>query len=126
MLPEERDAALLQDMLNIAQEAQGYVARRSEARFLQDRLRQRGLERTLEVLGEAAARVSKTFQAAHTGIDWSGMVGQRNVIAHKYGEIDHALIYRTAKVHLPPLVGALRRLISLYRAKKGGRRRVSR
>lgn len=58
MRPDERDAAYLWDMLNAAQEAHMAVDGLQCDVFLEDWLRRRALERTLEVLGEAAKKVS--------------------------------------------------------------------
>jgi uncharacterized protein with HEPN domain len=45
------------------------------------------IERLLEILGEAARRVSEEFQNQHGEIPWRKIIGQRNVLAHEYGEI---------------------------------------
>ncbi len=91
MRPDERDAAYLWDMLNAAREAHMTVEKLAPDDFLEDWLRRRALERTLEVLGEAARKVSEEFHAAHPDIDWRGLIGQRNVLAHEYGRINHQL-----------------------------------
>ncbi len=111
MQPDDRDNALLLDMLKAAAEARDCVRRFSEARYLGDRLRQLALERALEVVGEAASRVSAGFRAAHPEIEWRRIVGQRNLIAHRYGEIDHSMLYQVAREKLPGLTTLLRRLL---------------
>ena len=79
--------------------------------FMEDWLRRRALERTLEVLGEAARKVSDEFQSAHPDIDWRGLIGQRNVLAHEYGRIDHRLLFEAATDRLPPLIARLQKLL---------------
>lgn len=103
MRPEERGAAYMWDMLNAAREAHMTVEDTACDTFMDDWLRRRALERTLEVLGEAARKVSVEFQSAHPDIDWHGLIGQRNVLAHEYG----ASI--TACYSKPPMI-ACRRL----------------
>lgn len=44
-------------------------------------------ERLLEILGEAARRESDEFQKEHVEIPGRTIIGQRNVLAHEYGEI---------------------------------------
>ena len=104
MKSDEHDDAYLWDMLQAAREARSYVSRISLERYLKDRPRRRALERALEILGEAARRVSKSTRARHAGIDWRRIIGQRNVLAHEYGEVDDALLYRTARERLPELI----------------------
>jgi uncharacterized protein with HEPN domain len=98
-------------MRRSAKEAHALVRRITYARLARDRMRLLALERTLEVLGESARRVSPQFQLAHAQIDWRGIIGQRNVIAHEYGEIDHRRLYETARTRVPALIVALDRLL---------------
>ena len=112
MKSDEHDTAYLWDMLQAAREAHGYVARISLERYLKDRSRRRALERTLEILGEAARRVGKSTRARHADIDWRRIIGQRNVLAHEYGEVDDTLLYRTAREHLPELIRLIGKRVS--------------
>jgi uncharacterized protein with HEPN domain len=59
------------------------------------------------ILGEAAHHVSDSFSSAHPEIPWSGIVGQRNVLAHEYGEVNPERLWRVARERLPELIGIL-------------------
>ncbi len=61
----ERDAALLLDMLLAAGDAHGFVEGLDESAFLASRLHQNATIRSLEVIGEAAGKVSAATRAAH-------------------------------------------------------------
>ena len=111
MSPEERNAAHLWDMLNSARLARGLLEGTAREAYLGDRMRQLALERALELLGEAARRVSPGFQSAHPEVDWRAIIGQRNVLAHKYGVIDQARLYRTGKESVPGLILVLERIL---------------
>jgi uncharacterized protein with HEPN domain len=111
MLPEERDPAYLWDMLEAAREVQRFVAAISLEAYRQDDMRQRAIERALEILGEAARNVSATFKAAHPAIPWRSIIGQRNILAHEYGRIDHTRIWTVATIHIPDLIAQLEPLI---------------
>ena len=65
MQPEERDAALLWDMLRYSTEAKNLVVGRSFQGFLDDPLVRLANERALEIVGEAANHVSPDFRSAH-------------------------------------------------------------
>ena len=73
--PGDRDAALLLDMLLAAKDAQGFVAGIDEAAFLASRLHQNAVIRSLEVIGEAAGKVSPAFRAAQPDISWREFIG---------------------------------------------------
>ena len=111
MKPEERDAAYVWDMLSAAQLARELLQGVSREAYLGDRMRQLALERALELAGEAARRVSEAFQAAHPGIEWRRIVGQRNVLAHEYGAIDQERLYRTGTENVPGLIAALEKVL---------------
>ena len=111
MKPEERDAAYLWDMLKAARDARELLEGRSLEAYLQDRVRRLALERALELVGEPARRVTEGFKSAHPEIDWRSIVGQRNVLAHKYGVIDHERLFRTGTESVPGLIAVLKKIL---------------
>jgi uncharacterized protein with HEPN domain len=111
MNPDDRDAANLHDMLEVALEARELVAEIDAEAFLEDRVRRRALERMLELIGEAARRVTPLCQAEHPEIPWRRIVGQRNILAHEYGRIEPKLLYKTAREEMPSLIAALERIL---------------
>ena len=111
MQPEERDPAHLWDMLQAAKEVETMLEHHDLASFLDDLVLLRAIERSVEIIGEAARRVSATYQGAHPEIPWRKIIGQRNILAHEYGQIDHALLHKTATEDIPELVGQLQLLL---------------
>ncbi len=65
MQPEERDAAYLWDMREAAKEVSSFVTGRRFIDFQKDNMLRRAVEREIEVIGEAARKVSSTFRDAH-------------------------------------------------------------
>ena len=61
----------------------------------------------IRVIGEAAKRVSLGFQSAHPEIPWALIVGQRNILAHEYGEVRNERIWEAATIHVPALIESL-------------------
>jgi uncharacterized protein with HEPN domain len=57
----------------------------------------------IEIIGEAASRVSDELQARHRGIPWREMAAMRNVLAHDYFGIDVDLVWSTVENDLPRL-----------------------
>jgi uncharacterized protein with HEPN domain len=107
----ERDAALLLDMLLAARDAQGFVEGLDEAAFLASRLHQNAAIRSLEILGEAAGKVSAAVQAAHPEIPWREITGMRHRLIHGYGEVRLELVWMVLRDRLDPLIAALAGLI---------------
>ncbi|NOX92256.1 MAG: DUF86 domain-containing protein [Gammaproteobacteria bacterium] len=69
----------------------------------------RAIERSIEIL--AARHVSATYQTTHPEIPWHEIIGQRNILAHEYGQIDHELLYKTATEDIPALIALLEKLL---------------
>jgi uncharacterized protein with HEPN domain len=111
MQPEERDPAYLWDMLQAAREVEAMLGDQDLATYLADRVLLRAIERSVEIIGEAARRVSAPYMAAHPEIPWRKIIGQRNILAHEYGQIDHALLYKTAVEDIPALILQLQALL---------------
>jgi len=79
--------------------------------YLKDRKLQLAIERLLEIIGEAANRVTIDFQQNQPGIPWRKIIGQRNVIAHEYGEIKLERIWTVVTSNIPGLIEQLDSLV---------------
>ena len=106
-----RDAALLLDMLLAARDARSFLEGLNEAAFLASRLHQNAVIRSLEIIGEAAGKVSPATQDAHPEIPWRDITGMRHRLIHGYGEVRLDLVWKVACDHLRLLIGELVRLI---------------
>jgi uncharacterized protein with HEPN domain len=107
----ERDAALLLDMLLAARDAQEFVAGLDAAAFLASRLHQNAAIRSLEILGEAAGKVSAATQAAHPEIPWRDITGMRHRLIHGYGDVRLDIVWMVINEHLNPLIAILKQLV---------------
>jgi uncharacterized protein with HEPN domain len=111
MLPNNRDAGYLWDMLQAARRLQYFTAGLSYEAYLESILLQSAVERQLEILGEAARRMSEDFRQAHPEIPWSAIIGQRNVIAHQYDDIELEQLWSVVTSDIPTLIAQLEPLI---------------
>ena len=111
MLPDKKDAALLWDMLNAATEIAQFVEGLTYAEFQSNKMLRYAVERQILVIGEAAKRVSTVFKDSCPQIPWTAIVGQRNILAHEYGEVLVERIWRVSTVFVPELIELLTPLI---------------
>ena len=111
MPPDKQDAAFLWDMLDAARTIVQFTAGLQYADYVADRKTQLAVEREVEIIGEAARKVSQGFQLAHAEIPWKKIIAQRHVLAHEYGEIRQDIMWVVVTVHVPELIRALERLI---------------
>ena len=103
------DVVFLGHMLDALDRLAELVARTDRDSFDRDWVIQDAVIRELEVLGEAAGRVSPEFVTAHPEIPWREITGIRHKLIHDYFVVDLGIVWRTATVNVPevgPLVRA--------------------
>ncbi len=108
---EERDAGYLWDMREAAHDCLDFVKDATYVQFCQNKMMHSAVERRLEILGEAASRVSEAFQSDHPEIPWKEIKGLRVVLAHRYDDLDLGQLWRAATIHSPELVSGLDALL---------------
>ena len=98
----ERDETVyLRHMLDAIDRIAQYVGGNDKAEFWASELLQDGIIRQLEILGEAAGRVSRETCAAHPDVPWPKITGLRHRLIHDYFEVDRNMVWRVATVDVP-------------------------
>lgn len=83
---------------------------------------QAAVERYIEVIGEAAGKLSQHTRDLAPDVPWSQVIGARNVIIHGCAEIEPDRIWDIVRSHLPALRVAVGRLQQLLNEKEPDRR----
>jgi uncharacterized protein with HEPN domain len=94
-------------MLMAADEIALVVARGRPA-FESDVVLRRAMERSLEIIGEAAKAVSAELREAHPEVPWPAMAKIRDRLSHHYHRIDPAQLWVVAETDVPALAEQLR------------------
>lgn len=108
-MPDDKQAGLLRDILDSVQSIEGYLAGVSREAFLSNPEKQDAVLRRLEIIGEAASRLSPETQAHFPNLPFRSMRGMRNIIAHDYGDVDLDQVWVTVTKDLPALIQTLQR-----------------
>ena len=103
------DLVRLRHILDAAREAVAFCHTRSRQDLDTDRMFYHCLIRLLEVVGEAARAVSRSFRDAHPDIAWRRMVGMRDRLSHGYFDINRDILWQTATEDLPALIREVER-----------------
>jgi uncharacterized protein with HEPN domain len=85
-----------------------FVDRVTREEFEREWTLQNALIRELEILGEAASKLSTEFVNANPDVPWKGMTGLRHKLIHDYFEVDLDVVWRTATVNVPEVANFLR------------------
>ncbi|MBL7222064.1 MAG: DUF86 domain-containing protein [Phycisphaerae bacterium] len=102
------DLSRLRHMLESAVEAVSYTEGRTRGDLDRDRMMVHSLVRCIEILGEAASRVSADKRSELSDIPWTDIISMRNRLIHGYFDIDLNLVWDTIVDDLPPLITSLR------------------
>ena len=108
---ERKDPAYLWDMHTAAKALVASLQNVSLEQYLADEDLRLAVERRLEIIGEAARRLSESFRTDHPDIPWRRIVAHRNVLIHEYDEIDHERVWRVAIEQIPRLIEQLEPLL---------------
>ena len=96
------DHERLADILEAIEKIERYVPRGRQA-FDSDELFQVWVVRHLQIIGEAASRVSAETQTQFPEIPWGKMIGMRHVLVHGYFDIDLEIVWSVIENDLSPL-----------------------
>ena len=96
------DRERLADILEAIEKIERYVPRGKQA-FESDELFQVWVVRHLQIIGEAANRVSLETQIAYSVVPWKKMIGMRHVLVHGYFEIDLDIVWSVIENDLQSL-----------------------
>lgn len=106
-----RDVASLVDMLTAARLAREFASGVDKGAFLADQMRQAAVIREVEILGEAAKRMSDGFRQSHSDIPWRKIAGMRDILIHAYDHVDIESLWNVVCVSIPELIERLELLV---------------
>lgn len=95
------DKVYLEHILDAIDAIEGYVEDISYAQFLDDGLRQDGVIRKLEIIGEAVKNLSSEVTEAYPEIPWRDIAGTRDRLIHEYFGVDIETVWQTITEDLP-------------------------
>jgi uncharacterized protein with HEPN domain len=106
------DAIRVRHMIEAAETARQFVAGRQRTDLDGDRMLLFALVRAVEIIGEAAAKVSVETRTEAPSVPWAAIVAMRNRLVHAYFDIDHDILWKTVTEEIPALLPLLRPLSS--------------
>ena len=111
-MSRHEDTVRLGHMLDHALEAVEMCRGRTRKDLDSDRMLNLALVRLVEIVGEAANRVSKQGQTDRPEIPWRQIIGMRNRIIHGYDEVNFDILWAVIHDDLPPLIATLRTMLA--------------
>lgn len=106
----DRVVAVLNDLIRFADTASRIVAR-GKGVYDSDEVLRLAAEAILHKIGDAVARLPEEFVAANPDVAWRSMKATRNIVAHKYDQVDYEIIWNALERRLPLEAACIREII---------------
>lgn len=111
MKSQDRNVVRMRHMLDAATKAVSFVADKSRNDLDTDEMLALALVRLIEIIGEAASKVSAETQNRSPMIEWRDIIGTRNRLIHAYEAVNFDILWQIASVDLPQLIPKLQQAI---------------
>jgi uncharacterized protein with HEPN domain len=111
-MSQRDDQVYVGHMVDTANKAIGFVQDLTRDDFDNNELLRLSLTHLLQIIGEAARRVSVDFRSTHPQVDWKAIVGMRSKVVHDYLNVDEDIVWDTVMNELPSLVKELERILN--------------
>ena len=108
----DSDPIRLRHILEAAREALEYAKGRTRSDLDKDRTLQHCLVRCIEIVGEAANRITPEFRRAHQEIPWRDAITMRNRLMHAYYDISLNVLWQTVHNDLPAIIEKVEPLLA--------------
>src|SRR5262249_37909847 len=105
------DLARVRHMFEAAENALRFISGKNRANLDTDPMLLFALVRAIEIIGEAASRVSAEQRGNSPTVPWSAIVAMRNRLIHAYFDIDRDIVWRTVTEEIPSLRSELLQLL---------------
>jgi uncharacterized protein with HEPN domain len=100
----------LRDMLEAARKVISYTDKHQLETFVADEMAYDATLRNLEILGEAAKSIPGEIRRRYPDVDWRGVAGLRDILAHAYFALDDETLWKVVRVDIPQLLNLLRQI----------------
>jgi uncharacterized protein with HEPN domain len=104
-----RDKQRLDDLVEATRRITSYIRGLTYEQFLEDSKTQDAVIRNLQVIGEAAKKLSQPLRKAHPHVPWKEMAGMRDRIVHEYFGIKLDIVWVVVSQELPAVLREIER-----------------
>lgn len=109
-MSRNRDSLL--DIINAARQILRYTSEMGWQEFLDNPEKQDAVLYRVLVMGEATKRLSADFRAQYPDVEWRQIAAMRDVIAHKYDQLDLAVVRDVIENKIPALLPQLEKIFN--------------
>lgn len=104
--------AYLKDILDAIRKIENYSENLTYEEFLKDELRQDGVVKNLEVIGEAVKNIPDDIKSKKPDIEWKKIAGLRDILTHGYFGINFEIVWDVISNKIPDLKKNVQELLN--------------
>ena len=108
-----RDLIRIKHMIDASEEILFFINGRNRLDLDKNRMLSLSVVHLLELMGEAASKLSPEFREKYYQIPWKSVIQMRNRLIHGYFDIDLDIVWTTIKDDVPFLLKKLREIESI-------------
>jgi len=98
------------DILGAIKKIEAYTKDVDNKGFIKNGMLVDAVVRNLEIIGEAASKLTASFRDGHKDVEWRKIIGMRNRIIHSYDTVDHGIVWDVIQHDLPQLEMKIKKL----------------
>ena len=103
MRERKRDKGRLEDIIKCIDNVRLYIRGVTYDTFVSDTMRYYAVMKNIEIIGEAANMLTRSFRKKHDELPWRMIVSMRNVLTHGYANVSNLKLWKTATEDLEPM-----------------------
>ena len=108
MREEIKDRGRIEHMLEMATQLQETIARHNLDEIKKDPILFYGLTKMIEIIGEAAYKLTLEFKQKNPELPWRKIIGMRHILVHGYYSVSPELLWDVIQNDIPPMIPILK------------------
>lgn len=109
---QKGDEIRLQHILDSARVAMAFVDGKTREDLDKDKMLVLALVKAIEIVGEAAYKISQKTRSRYSHIPWNDIIGMRHRLVHVYFDINLDVLWKTVQEDIPYLITQIEPLVS--------------
>ena len=107
----DRNKLRLNHILEATRHIAEFLVNVSKDEFESDYEKQSAVIRQIEIIGEAASKLSREFTDSKKQVDWPRVIGMRHKMIHDYFEVEVSIVWETIQNDVPKLRNQIEEVI---------------
>ena len=105
------DKVRLKHIYDAILEIESYIVNKDFSDFMECSMMRFACIKQMEIIGEASNHISDDTKSNFSTVEWSQIVGMRNIFVHEYFGVDSNLVWEIIKKDIPDLKDKIKEIL---------------